>query len=148
MIDAAAGVFELEGEAEFVSAQLDKLLPIVKAGGFSKPDTSEEETFEGSQQILPDVQPPEKTNGTKKSKRGTGTRPPKGHSCADRMMTLRGEGFFKEQKTPAQIVEKLGVKGWTHASNQVSAAGGQMFKRGDIQRTKVGNGFAYYWDRE
>lgn len=64
------------------------------------------------------------------------------------MMTLRGDGFFKEQKTPAQIVEELGAKGWTHASNQVSAAGGQMFKRGDIQRTKVGNGFAYYWDRE
>lgn len=148
MIDAAAGVFELEGEAEFVSAQLDKLLPIVKTGGFSKPDSNEEETFVATQQNLQDVQPQAKTNGTKKSKRGTGTRPPKGHSCADRMMTLRTDGFFKEQKTPAQIVKDLGAKGWTHTSNQVSAAGGQMFNRGDIQRTKVGNGFAYYWDRE
>ncbi|MCR9088049.1 MAG: hypothetical protein NXH97_15045 [Rhodobacteraceae bacterium] len=150
MIDAAAGVFELEGEAEFVSAQLDKLLPIVKTGGFPKPDNTkeEEETFEAPQQTPQDVQSQAKTNGTKKSKRGTGTRPPKGHSCADRMMTLITDGFFKEQKTPAQIVEGLGAKGWTHTSNQVSAAGGQMFNRGAIQRTKAGNGFAYYWDRE
>lgn len=64
------------------------------------------------------------------------------------MLTLKKDGFFREQRTPAQIVEALGKKGWTHNSNQVSAAGGQMFKRSDIQRTKMGKGFAYFWDRE
>lgn len=142
-IDAAAGVFELEGAAEFVEAQLDKLLPLVKAGGFIKtPGTPEDRGDEAEQ-----PEPETKANGSRKSKRRSSL-PPKGHSCADRMMVLREDGFFKEQKTPAQIVEGLGAKGWTHTSNQVSAAGGQMFKRGAIQRTKAGNGFAYYWDRE
>jgi hypothetical protein len=142
-IDAAAGVFELEGEAEFVEAQLDKLLPLMKAGGFMKPPETSDDTGEEAEQPAPDA----KANGSRKTKRRSSL-PPKGHSCADRMMNLREDGYFKVQKTPAQIVEGLGAKGWTHNSNQVSAAGGQMFKRGDIQRTKVGNGFAYYWDRE
>lgn len=146
MIDAAAGIFEMEGEADFVAAQLDKLLPLVTAGGFVKRAAPSENSDDVEKP--PQPQPESKSNGSKKSKRGTSSRPPKGHSCSDRMMTLREDGFFKEQKTPAQIVEGLGAKGWSHASNQVSAAGVQMFNRGDIQRTKVGNGFSYYWDRE
>lgn len=144
MIDAAAGVFELEGEADFVATQLDKLLPLVSAGGFVKVQPDNEDSTDNQSPPAADPKP----SGGKKNRRGTSSRPPKGHSCADRMITLREDGFFKEQKTPAQIVEGLGAKGWTHASNQVSAAAGQMFKRGDIQRTKVGQGFAYYWDRE
>lgn len=144
MIDAAAGVFELEGEADFVATQLDKLLPLVSAGGFVKAAPDAEDVADEQTPTTPDAKP----NGAKKSKRGASSRPPKGHSCSDRIMTLREDGFFKEQRTPAQIVEGLGAKGWTHTSNQVSAAGGQMFNRGDIQRTKVGQGFAYYWDRE
>ena len=146
MIDAAAGIFEMEGEADFVAAQLDKLLPLVTAGGFVKRVGPSENSDDVEQP--PQPQPESKSNGSKKSKRGTGSRPPKGRSCSDRMMTLREDGFFKEQRKPAQIVNGLGAKGWTHTSNQVSAAGGHMHTRGDIQRTKVGNGFAYYWDRE
>jgi len=144
MIDAAAGVFEIEGEAGFVETQLDKLLPLMTSGRFKKAAVTPMGEGEATEQSVPEQEP----NGSKKSKRGSNNRPPKGHSCADRMKELRVDGFFKQQKTPAQIVEGLGAKGWTHSSNQVSAAGGQMFKRGDIQRTKVGNGFAYYWDRE
>lgn len=143
MIDAAAGIFELEGEAGFVETQLDKLLPLLTAGGFGKASTQAEGIDPDAEQPSPGVG----QNGSKQSKRRTANRPPKGHSCSDRILALREDGFFKEQKTPSQIVEGLAVKGWTHNSNQVSAAGGQMFKRGDIQRTKAGKGFAYYWDR-
>ena len=62
-------------------------------------------------------------------------------------MVLRDDGFFKEHQTPSQIVEGLAKHGWTHNSNQVSAAAGNMFTRGDIQRTKKAKGFAYFWDR-
>lgn len=144
MIDAAAGIFEVEGEAGFVETQLDKLLPLVTSGGFVKADAGR--TLKAAEEGTPDTTG--KTNSSKKAKRGTGSRPPKGHSCADRLKALRDDGFFKEQKTPSQMVEGLAEKGWTHTSNQVSAAAGQMFNRGDIQRTKSGNGFAYFWDRE
>lgn len=40
------------------------------------------------------------------------------------------------------------AKGWTHKSNQVGAALTALFERGQIQRTKEGNGaWKYYWDR-
>lgn len=145
-IDAASGIFELEGEADFVQTQLDKLLPLVTAGGFVK-KAVQAEIMNGSITPPPQEDTSNGANTVRRAKRRSST-PPKGHSCADRMLALRQDGFFKEQKTPSQIVEGLGAKGWTHTSNQVSAAGGQMFKRGDIQRTKAGNGFAYYWDRE
>lgn len=35
-IDAPAGLVELEGDREFVSTYLDKLLPIVEAAGFGR----------------------------------------------------------------------------------------------------------------
>ena len=63
-------------------------------------------------------------------------------------MTLRNEGFFKNHQTAAQIVSELEKKGWTHQANQVAAAGTNMFNRGDIQRTKTGRSWEYYWDRD
>lgn len=148
-IDAPIGLIEVEGEKDFVEAQLDKLLPLIEVCGFGQHvESSVNDTPKGSQDGEKEDRPADSNaDGGKKTKRGI-NRPPKGHSCADRILALRKDGFFKDQKTPAQIVEGLGKKGWTHNANQVSAAGGQMFKRGDIQRTSVDNGFAYFWDRD
>lgn len=149
MIDAPTGLIEVEGEKDFVEAQLDKLLPLIEGCGFGQyVEPSEDDTSKASPNSKADEPPvASDASGGKKTKRAI-NRPPKGHSCADRILELRKDGFFKDQRTPAQIVEGLSKKGWTHNANQVSAAGGQMFKRGDIQRTSVGNGFAYFWDRD
>lgn len=146
-IDAVAGVVELEGEREFVEAQLERLLPLIETGGFATraevkhepPDPTRDGATNGSGA---------ETQSGKRGKPRKRTIPPKGHSCADRMMTLRNEGFFKNHQTAAQIVSELEKKGWTHQANQVAAAGTNMFNRGDIQRTKTGRSWEYYWDRD
>lgn len=152
-IDAPTGVIEVEGEKDFVEAQLDKLMPLILACGFgTRPAAAHAaeqvaEAVDQSVALAPENGKATPQNGAKKSKRSV-NRPPKGHSCADRITTLKESGFFKSQKTPSEIVEALAKKGWTHNSSQVSAAAGVMFNRGDIQRTKVGNGFAYFWDQD
>ncbi|MYF31180.1 MAG: hypothetical protein F4029_04425 [Gammaproteobacteria bacterium] len=149
MIDAPTGVIEVEGEKEFVEAQLERLMPLIEACGFGQlvNATDAEDDSLGERGRSDEETDDLSQKDTKKPKRAV-NRPPKGHSCADRIMELRKDGFFKERRTPAEIVDALGTKGWTHTNNQVSAAGGTMFKRGDIQRTKSGKGFAYFWDRD
>ena len=74
--------------------------------------------------------------------------PPPGASCRDRIKTLKADGFFKDTRTPGDIVTGLGKKGWTHNSPQVGAALTIMFNKGEIQRTKDGGAFKYFWDRD
>ena len=140
-IDAAAGSVELEGDKEFVSAYLDKLLPMLqsvrKVGSALKPPTAVEPS--GSSPEGPPPQP-------KKRRRGK-FNPPQGTSCRTRILTLKEDGFFKNHQTPADIAKGLGTKGWTHNSNQVAAALVTMFKNQEIQRTKGTKGWTYYWDR-
>jgi len=84
-----------------------------------------------------------------KVKRKKGSAPPKGQSCADRMLILKSEKFFKQHRSAPEIVDALAAKGWTHNTNQVGAALTNMFNRGDIQRTKEGGGpWKYFWDRD
>jgi len=88
-------------------------------------------------------------NPKPKVRRKKGSAPPKGQSCADRVLILRGEKFFKSHRSSAEIVDGLAAKGWTHNNNQVGAALSSMFRRGDIQRTKESGGaWKYYWDRD
>jgi hypothetical protein len=146
-IDAPAGVVEIEGEKEFVEGLLAKLFPLLEEAGFgSRPpngasaeaDSAPGESDDGTPEHTPKL----------KAKRRKVSAPPKGQSCAARILTLREEGFFKEHRAATEIVEGLKGKGWTHAPNQVGAALAQMFGRGDIQRTKEGNGtWKYFWDR-
>jgi len=152
-IDAPTGVIEVEGEKEFVEAQLDKLLPLIEACGFGT-RSSKDEAGNESQSDDPntiskvDAEIPLSDQASAKKPRRRRTRAPKGQSCADRIMVLRNEGFFKEQKSNADIVNGLGKKGWIYKANQVAAATGPMFERGDLQRTSVGKGFGYFWDRD
>jgi len=153
-IDAPTGVIEVEGEKDFVEAQLDKLLPLIESCGFGTipsvsqaPADDANASGDAAPQVVEDTNGPAGDDKPKKSRRGK-VRAPKGQGCADRIKVLRDDGFFKEHKTVSEIVTGLAEKGWTHKSNQVSAAAGKMFDRNVLQRTKAGKGFAYYWDRD
>jgi len=147
-IDAPAGVVEIEGEKDFVEGLLAKLFPLLEEAGFGSrpPNSTPAPAVEEASDVEDAV--PEQT-GKPKAKKRSVNKPPKGHSCADRIISLKTEGFFKEHRSGSEIVEGLKGKGWTHAGNQVGAALTQMFARGDIQRTKEGNGsWKYFWDRD
>lgn len=151
-IDAPAGVVEIEGEKDFVEGLLAKLFPLLEEAGFGSkaartedtaPRQSDADNGDGGEEITED-------NGGGKSKvKRKRSVAPKGHSCADRILALKSEGFFKEKRGIGEIVTGLAGKGFTHKANQVAAAGESLFKRNLIQRTKDGNGpFQYYWDRD
>jgi hypothetical protein len=148
-IDAPAGVIDIEGEKDFVEGLLAKLFPLVEGAGFGSrsPNANAAQVAEVQDPGRLEEGASEQDAKTKSKKRRVNA-PPRGQSCADRILTLKGEGFFKDHRTTAEIVEGLKGKGWTHAANQVGAALTNMFARGDIQRTKEGNGsWKYFWDR-
>lgn len=146
-IDAPAGVVEIEGEKDFVEGLLAKLFPLLEEAGFGSRPPSNASAQANSEPVEPDDVVPEQTSKPKAKKRKVSV-PPRGQSCAARISTLKEEGFFKDHQSTTEIVEGLKGKGWTHAPNQVGAALTQMFGRGDIQRTKEGNGvWKYFWDR-
>jgi hypothetical protein len=149
-IDAPAGVVEIEGEKDFVEGLLAKLFPLLEEAGFgSRPPNCNTEQSGNPDATDSDAEATEPGDSAKpKIKRRRGSAPPKGQSCADRILTLKDAGFFKEHRSVADIVGGLKVKGWSHNGNQVGAALTAMFKRGDIQRTKEGDSaWMYYWDR-
>lgn len=148
-IDAPAGVVEIEGEKDFVEGLLAKLFPLLEEAGFGSrpPSKLSAQVINVTEQESTHETVPEQ-NGKPKAKR-RGNLPPKGQSCAFRIVTLKDEGFFKQHRSVSEIVEGLKGKGWTHNPNQVGAALTTMFTRGDIQRTKEGKGaWQYFWDRD
>jgi hypothetical protein len=148
-VDAPAGIIDIEGEKDFVEGLLAKLFPLIEKAGFGShppgpvpdPDAEPESTVEDV--VLAN-------NGTTKSKtRRISKKPPAGHSCGERILTLKADGFFKQRRTTAEIVEGLKTKGWTHNTSQVSAAAGDLFKKkGELQRTIEGKSQFYSWDRD
>lgn len=150
-IDAPAGVVEIEGEKDFVEGLLGKLFPLIEEAGFgSRPqggasiDTSAEPASEAPNESASDVS----EAAPKKRARKAVKQPPAGQSCPSRIQVLKDEGFFKEHRSPADIVSALKTKGWTHNLNQVGAATSAMFNKGTLQRTKDGKGpWQYFWDR-
>lgn len=101
-IDAPTGVIEVEGEKDFVEAQLDKLMPLIQACGFgTAPRPKNSDVAVGGAQVMPDTEGTEEGSGSesippngRKRTRKAGKATPKGHSCADRMLVLRGEGYL------------------------------------------------------
>lgn len=146
-IDAPSGIVEIEGEKDFVEGLLAKLFPLLEEAGFgSRPPSGAFARADNEPVELEDAAPEQTSKG--RAKRRKVSAPPKGQSCAARILTLKEEGFFKDHRSATEIVEGLKGKGWTHAPNQVGAALTQMFTRGVIQRTKEGNGsWKYFWDR-
>lgn len=142
-INTQAGIIELEGEESFVGAYLDKLLPIVERSGFGTVNSGngekEDELLDSS----------DATGKNEKAQRQRARRKatPPGASCRARITKLLAAGFFKEHRTPSDIVAGLGREGYTHSLGQVGAALSDMFKANQIQRTNVDGSFKYYWDR-
>jgi hypothetical protein len=149
-IDAPAGVIDIEGEKDFVEGMLAKLFPLVEEAGFgSRPSQGRDDQVADADGEVEDGAPEDAAKTEKLKVKRKRTVAPKGHSCADRMTALRDEGFFKAQRGTGEIVTGLAAKGYTHKSNQVSAASEALFKRGALQRTKDGSGpFKYFWDRD
>lgn len=147
-IDAPAGVIDIEGEKDFVEGLLAKLFPLIEEAGFgSRPQGISAEEANGNDLPSDDVPPSE--NGRSKGRtRNAPKRPPAGHSCAERTLSLKAEGFFKTKRSTAEIVAKLAEKAQNHNVSQVSAAAGQLVKRGSLQRMKDGNSWLYFWDRD
>jgi hypothetical protein len=149
-IDTLSGIVEVEGEKEFVDEQMQKIIPLIQASGFGaaaarnngaapsgKEDEGEHDDGESGQE--------DAAQGARKRRKVS--MPPKGQSCRDRIKTLKDDGFFKQHRTPSDIVGGLAKKGWTHKVNQVGAALTTMFEKGEVQRTSDGSGFKYFWDR-
>lgn len=151
-IDAPAGVIDIEGEKDFVEGLLAKLFPLVEEAGFgSRPqglvnDQDIEDSRSATDEVALAVDNGKAGGNRAKRKRNIA---PKGHTCTDRILTLKDEGFFKTKRGLSDIVAGLSQKGFTHQSNQVAAAGESLFKRSLLQRTKEGKGpFMYFWDRD
>lgn len=149
-IDAPAGVIEIEGEKEFVQSLLDKLFPLLEDAKFgSRPQQSRDHQSVEIAEEMEDGLSEEDSKSDKSKVKRKRISTPKGHSCADRIMSLKDDGFFKTHRGNSEIIKGLAANGFTHKANQVAAAGESLFKRGLLQRTKDGNGpFKYYWDRD
>jgi hypothetical protein len=142
-IDLNAGIVELEGEEAFVSNQLEKLLPILQT---AKQEGSNNRDIKAPPDEADVVEPDPAIEVVRKRRKGGN--PPKGASCRARILELKKDGFFKSHRSPNDIVAGLKAKGWTHATNQVSAALIMMFNKGEIQRTGADGKFMYFWDRD
>ncbi|MCZ8187086.1 MAG: hypothetical protein O9308_11940 [Beijerinckiaceae bacterium] len=150
-IDAPAGVIEIEGEKEFVEGLLARLFPLIEASGFGNHPKVGQPFLASPDIAAPQAEPQaEETLAlSKRPARKAQKQPPAGQSCAARILTLKGEGYFKEHRTSTEIVAALKTKGWTHTSSQVSAATINLFGRQDLQRTTgAGGKWVYYWDRD
>lgn len=152
-INITQGIFELEGDPAFVKSMYeemkDDIIKIASQNSYkNKNDTPSEQVLETNSESLVSTIKYTEGGKTPKKKKRPMTKPPKGHSCSDRILTLKKNGFFKEKKTISEIVQGLAKEGWSHKANQVSAAIILMFNRSEIQRTNNGSGFLYYWDRD
>jgi hypothetical protein len=146
-IDAPHGIVEIEGDAEFVASFYEKLAPLVDRAHFGTAVRADDAPAPlGEHGHLEDEV--ENSNPTKvKKKRRVSQRPPTGSSCRDRILGLKTDGYFKEKRGGTDIVAGLEKKGFTHTVNQVGASLTGMFNKGEIQRTKDGANWVYYWDR-
>jgi hypothetical protein len=148
-IDAPAGVIDLEGEKDFVEGLLAKLFPLIEEAGFGRrPKLNGQEPI-AEEAPAADAEPVDNANGKARSRtRKAGKRPPAGHSCPERLLSLRADGFFREKRNTSDIVAGLKEKGSIHNTSQVSAAAGSLFKKGELRRMFEGRTPYYFWDRD
>ena len=144
-VDAPSGVIELEGDKEFVEAQFQKVIPFIEASGFGNGPNVVDQAAAASGTRDTTIETPagNPPNIRRRAKRAV-SRPAPGHSCADRIKILMEDGFLKEPRTTSEIAMELGRKGWIHTSSHVSASCGDMFKRGEIRRSKEGRALSIF----
>lgn len=139
LINLHEGIVEVVGSEEFVRSVYDDFK-----------DKISDDVEQGLDRAEVDSQSQESASPSNRKKRRKAAHPPKGASCRARILQLKKEGFFREQRAPTDIVAGLKGKGWTHTGAQVTAALTVMFNKGEIQRTaeSAGGNFKYFWDRD
>ena len=130
-INAGTGLFEIEGDPDFVPRIYEDLKSVLlerlvryNANPQELPKTT---TFE------PAASEPNGDATGKKARRGVTKRA--GPSCADRIISLKGKGFFSGPQSGKQVKEGLRDDGHSYQSNQVAAALTNLHGRGELRRT-------------
>nr|WP_210165123.1 hypothetical protein [Methylobacterium sp. ZNC0032] len=135
-----------------VEGMLAKLFPLIENTGFGSksPSSSIHQVSEDEAPSIEIANLEELDSGNSKSKsKRKRNVAPKGHTCSDKIISLKEDGFFKDKRGTKDIIAGLSQKVFTHKANQVAAPGESLFKKNLLQRTKDGKGpFMYYWDRD
>ena len=133
VINVGEVTIQLEGPREFVERYLDQYQAIIEKGLSSTSTsrrTSKETEVEKAEKPTP--------------KRTRIVRPKAGPPKSEKIIELISEGFFKEQRTTADVRERLLEKGVRYESGLTSATLNNLFNSGKLERTGVGRGAKYY----
>jgi hypothetical protein len=68
-----------------------------------------------------------------------------GASLPARILTLKDEDYFKEQRTLPQVREALGARGWHYAITALSGAMQGLVRKRELRREKVSSGGKKIW---
>ncbi|MFC1940885.1 hypothetical protein ACFLWL_00505 [Chloroflexota bacterium] len=71
-------------------------------------------------------------------------RPKAGLACGEKIREIIGDGFFKEQRTSADVQKQLLDKGVRYTISLVSATLNNLFRGGKLEITGAGRGAKYY----
>ena len=133
VINIGEVTIQLEGPQTFVEKYLDQYHSIIEKGLTSTSIshvTSKETKVEKAEKPAP--------------KRTRIVRPKAGPPKSEKILELINEGFFKEQRTTADVRERLLEKGVRYESGLTSATLNNLFNSGKLERTGVGRGAKYY----
>lgn len=77
---------------------------------------------------------------TTSSKRG-----PIGGSTAERILSLKSEGYFRELRTIGQVREELANRGWHYPTTALSGPLQELVQRRELRRQKLSDGNKKAW---
>ena len=125
-INIKDGLIQLEGPQEFVEKYLELYRP---------------NATKWQSDVSPKVEAKKKEEAPKRTRI---VRPKAGPPKSEKIIELISEGFFKEQRTTADVRERLLEKGVRYESGLTSATLNNLFNSGKLERTGAGRGAKYY----
>ncbi len=66
-------------------------------------------------------------------------------SLAGRVLAIKSDNYFKEQRTLAEIREALGTRGWHYPLTTLSGTMQGLIRRGGLRRERVASGGKKVW---